>query len=225
MVQGKREEERQVGTAPSSGQCPPLAARRKLRAMEERISWFPIADRDTLTPETRALFDQVEEKLGFVPNVFRAFAWREDRFRRWYAHFDDLMQPSPGLGKAEREMISVVVSMQNQCLYCLTAHGFAVRALLKNPVLGDRVTLDYRRAGLSEKQMAMLDFAVKLTLDPVTVSEDDVDELRAQGFDDEDIWDIAEVTAMFNFTNRLMSATGVLPNPEYHAMARETKRG
>jgi len=95
-----------------------------------------------------------------------------------------------------------------------------VRALLKDPVKGDRITLDYRRAGLSEKQMAMLDYAVKLTLDPVTVSEDDVDELRAVGFSDEDVWDIIEVTAMFNFTNRVMSAAGVMPNPEYHGMAR-----
>lgn len=189
-------------------------------AMEDRISWFPIADRSSLSAETRALFDQVEEKLGFVPNVFTAFAWREARFTRWRAHFDDLMQPSPGLGKAEREMISVVVSMQNQCLYCLTSHGFALRALLKDPVKGARLTLDYRRAGLSEKQMAMLDFAVKLTLDPVTCSEEDVDDLRGLGFSDEDVWDIAEVTAMFNYTNRLMSAAGVLPNAEYHGMAR-----
>ncbi|MBI5946930.1 MAG: peroxidase-related enzyme [Chloroflexi bacterium] len=188
--------------------------------MDERISWFPVAERSSLSPETQALFAQVEEKLGFVPNVFRAFAWREPRFRKWLAHYDDLMQPSPGLGKAEREMISVVVSMQNQCLYCLAAHGFAVRALLKDPVKGERVTLDYRRAGLNERQTAMLDFVVKLTLDPVTVEEADVDELRAQGFEEEDIWDIAEVAAMFNFTNRLMSAAGVLPNPEYHGMAR-----
>lgn len=188
--------------------------------MTDRISWFPIADRETLSEETKALFGQIEEKLGFVPNVFRAFAWREGRMGKWWAHFDDLMQASPGLGKAEREMISVVVSMQNQCLYCLTSHGFAIRALLKDPVKGDRITLDYRRAGLSEKQMAMLDFAVKLTLDPVTVSEEDIDELRAVGFNDEDVWDIIEVTAMFNFTNRLMSGTGVMPNPEYHGMAR-----
>lgn len=188
--------------------------------MEERISWFPIAPRESLEPETRALFDQLEQKLGFIPNVFRAFAWRQSRFNKWRAHFEELMEPTPGLGKAEREMISVVVSMQNQCLYCLAAHGFAVRALLKDPVKGDRITLDYRRAGLDEQQMAMLDFAVKLTLDPVTVEEADIDELRAQGFEDEDIWDIAEVTAMFNFTNRLASATGMLPNREYHALAR-----
>lgn len=189
-------------------------------AMTERISWFPIAERASLAPETQALFDQLEAKLGFVPNVFRAFAWKESRFQKWRAHFEELMQPSPGLGKAEREMISVVVSMQNQCLYCLAAHGFAVRALLKDPVRGDRVTLDYRRAGLNEKQVAMLDYAVKITLDPAGCDEADIEELRAHGFADEDIWDIAEVAAMFNFTNRLASATGMLPNPEYHGMAR-----
>jgi uncharacterized peroxidase-related enzyme len=188
--------------------------------MDERISWFPIAERSSLSLETQALFNQLDEKLGFVPNVFIAFAWREERFNKWREHFDDLMQGSPGLGRAEREMISVVVSMQNQCLYCLTAHGFALRALLKDSVKGDRVTLDYRRAGLSEKQVAMLDFAVKLTLDPVTVSEEDIDDLRGLGFSDEDVWDIAEVTAMFNFTNRLASATGMMPNREYHGMAR-----
>jgi uncharacterized peroxidase-related enzyme len=188
--------------------------------MTDRISWFPIAERDSCSEETRALFDQLEEKLGFVPNVFRAFAWRVDRMHKWKAHFDDVMTPSEGLGKAEREMISVVVSMQNQCLYCLTSHGFALRALLKDPVKGERIVLDYRRAGLTEKQMAMLDFAVKLTLDPVTVSEEDLDELRAVGFSDEDAWDIVEVTATFNYTNRLMSGIGALPNPEYHGMAR-----
>jgi len=188
--------------------------------MDERISWFPIAQRASLAPETRAIFDQVEEKLGFVPNVFLAFAWREDRFHKWRAHFEDLMLPSSGLGKAEREMISVVVSMQNQCLYCLTAHGFALRALLHDPVKADRLTFDYRRAGLTEKQMAMLDFVVKLTLDPVTCSEEDVDELRGLGFADEDVWDIIEITAMFNYTNRLSSGAGIMPNAQYQALAR-----
>lgn len=186
----------------------------------DRISWFPVAEESALSGETQALFGQLREKLGFVPNVFRAFAWREQRFRRWLAHFDELMQPSPGLSKAEREMVSVAVSMENQCLYCLVAHGFAVRALLKDPVKGDRVTLDYRRAGLPERQVAMLDWAVKITREPVRCEEADVEGLRALGFADEDIWDVAEIAAMFNFTNRLASATGMLPNPEYHAMAR-----
>jgi uncharacterized peroxidase-related enzyme len=188
--------------------------------MSERISWFPIATRESLAPETQALFAQLEEKLGFVPNVFLAFGWKGPRFDKWRAHFEDLMQPSDGLGKAEREMISVAVSMKNGCLYCLAAHGFAVRALLKDPVKGDRVTLDYRRAGLDEKHLAMLDYAVKITVDPAACDESDIEDLRGHGFSDEDIWDIAEVAAMFNFTNRLASATGMLPNPEYHAMAR-----
>ena len=187
---------------------------------EERISWFPVANREDLSPETQALFAQLEVKPGFVPNVFRAFAWREERFAKWRAHFEDLMQPSAGLSRAEREMISVAVSMHNQCLYCLTAHGAAVRALTKNPVLGDRITLDYRRAGLPARQMAMLDYAVKITREPAACDETDIAGLRAHGFIDEDIWDIAEVAAMFNFTNRLASATGMMPNREYHSMAR-----
>jgi uncharacterized peroxidase-related enzyme len=188
--------------------------------MEDRISWFPIAERSALSPETAALFAQLEEKLGFIPNVFRAFAWREPRFTKWRVHFEELMQPTPTLGKAEREMISVAVSMQNQCLYCLAAHGFAVRALTKDPVLGDRITLDYRRAGLTPRQVAMLDYAVKITLEPAACDEEDIAALREHGFSDEDIWDIAEVAAMFNFTNRLASATGMMPNHQYHAMAR-----
>jgi uncharacterized peroxidase-related enzyme len=186
----------------------------------ERISWFPVLEREELSHEARAFFDQIEQRMGFVPNVFRAFAWRGDRMLTWWVHYQAVMEPTPGLGKAEREMIAVVVSMQNQCLYCLTSHGYALRTILKDPVRGDRITLDYRKAGLSERQMAMLDFAVKLTLDPVTVTEDDIDELRALAFSDEDCWDIIEVASLFNFTNRLMSGTGVLPNPEYHGLAR-----
>ena len=188
--------------------------------MTDRISWFPIAERDTCSPETRAFFDQLEEKLGFVPNVFRAFAWREPRMLKWRAHFDDLMTPSEGLGKVDREMISVVVSMQNQCLYCLTTHGFALRALMKDPVKADRVVLDYRRAGLSEKQMAMLDFAVKLTEEPTKIVEADRQRLRDAGFSDRDIWDIASVAGFFNMSNRVAAATDMRPNPEYHTQAR-----
>ncbi len=186
----------------------------------ERISWFPIAGRDALSTEAAEVFDVLTEKLGFVPNVFRAFAWKGPRFDRWREHFDLLMQPTPGLSRLEREMISVAVSMVNGCLYCLVAHGFSVRALIKDPVKGDRVTYDYRRAGLEPRQVAMLDYAVKITKTPAECSEDDIETLRGHGFADEDIWDIAEVAAMFNFTNRLASATGMIPNPEYHALAR-----
>lgn len=188
--------------------------------MEERVSWYPIAPRESLSPTTQALFAQLDEKLGFVPNVFVAFAWKGERFERWREHFELLMKPTPGLGKAEREMISLAVSMQNQCLYCLTAHGFALRAILKDPVTADRITFDYKRAGLDDRDIAMLNYAVKITLEPAACDEVDIEELREFGFEDEDIWDIAEVAAMFNFTNRLASATGMLPNREYQSMAR-----
>ena len=186
----------------------------------EKISYFPIASDDQLSDYQQKLFAKVAERTGIVPNVFRAFAWRPERFAKWFAHFSDLMRGTDTLTAAEREMISVAVSMANGCLYCLVAHGAAVRQLVGDPVLGDRITLDYRRAGLDERRTAMLDYAVKLTKTPLECDEADVESLRRLGFTDEDIWDIAEITAMYNFTNRLAMATGMLPNPEYHGMAR-----
>lgn len=187
---------------------------------EERISWFPVASEEALPEYPRKLFTRVRERVGFIPNVFRAFAWRPDRFIKWRAHFDDLMKPTETLTALDREMISVAVSMENGCLYCLTAHGAQVRLLAGDPVQGDRITLDYRRASLTERQVAMLDYAVKITRSPRDCDEADIQRLRDLGFTDEDIWDIIEVAAMFNFTNRLASATGMMPNPEYHAIGR-----
>lgn len=187
---------------------------------EERISWFPIASEDELTPEVRALFAKMRERIGFVPNVFRAYAWRPDRLLKWRAHFDDLMRGTDTLSAAEREMIAVAVSMANGCLYCLTSHGAALRVRVGDAVLGDRITLDYRRAALDERRTAMLDYAVKLTKSPVECDEADLQRLLGLGFTREDVWDIAEIGAMFNFTNRLSSATGMLPNPEYNGMGR-----
>ena len=186
----------------------------------ERISWFPIASEDQLPSGVRALFARAMEKIGFIPNVFRAYAWRPDRLLKWRAHFDDLMHGSDTLSATEREMIAVAVSMANGCLYCLTSHGAALRARLGDAVLGDRITLDYRRADLDARQTAMLDYAVKLTKTPVECDEADVQKLLALGFTTEDVWDIVEITAMFNFTNRLAFGTGMLPNREYHAMGR-----
>jgi uncharacterized peroxidase-related enzyme len=190
------------------------------QVMEERISWFPIAKETELTEYQRQKFESATERLGFVPNVFRAFAWRPERFAKWRAHIEDLMEGTDTLPAAEREMVAVAVSMSNGCLYCLTSHGWSLRHLLGDPVLGDRITLDYRRAGLSPRQVAMLDYAVKITEAPLDCEEDDVEELRAHGFTDEDIWDIAELAAMFNYTNRLVSAVGLVPNREYPGMAR-----
>lgn len=190
------------------------------KTVDERVSWFPIAGDDNLPSGVRALFDKAKERLGFVPNVFRAYAWRPDRLVKWRAHYDDLMHGTDTLSATEREMIAVAVSMANGCLYCLTSHGAALRTRLGDAVLGDRITLDYRRAGLDPRQTAMLDYAVKLTRTPVECDEADVQKLLALGFTTEDVWDIVEIAAMFNFTNRLAFGTGMLPNREYHGLGR-----
>jgi len=187
---------------------------------DERISWFPVLTDDELDEPERKLFAKAAEVIGFVPNVFRTYAWRPERFRAWFAHFKTVMEGTPGLSAREREMISVAVSMANGCLYCLVAHGAALREASEDKVEADRITLDYRRADLTGRERAMLDYAVKVTTDPGACGESDIEALRAVGFSDEDIWDVVEVAAMYNFTNRLAMATGMMPNREYHNLAR-----
>ena len=187
----------------------------------ERVSWLVYQSEEELDADLRKLFAKARENLGFVPNVFVTYMTRPAHFRHWFNHFRELMLGASELTQAEREMISVVVSAQNGCLYCLVSHGAELRRLLKDEVLGDRITFDYRRAGLDGRTTAMLDFVVKLTKEPVTCDEADVERLRGHGFSDAAIFDIAEVTAMFNFTNRLASATGMLPNREYHRIGRD----
>jgi uncharacterized peroxidase-related enzyme len=185
-----------------------------------RISHFPAGDEQDLSHEIQAVYARCREKLGFVPNVFLAYQWRPPRLAAWLAHFDAVMEPTESLPAAEREMIAVAVSMANACSYCLVAHGFSVRKLTRDPVNGDLITLDYRRAEITPRQRAMLDYATKLTVRPGDCDEADLDALRACGLSDEDLWDVIEIAAMFNFTNRMAHGTGMLPNPEYHAMAR-----
>lgn len=187
---------------------------------DAQVSWFPVPDETELPDDLVKLFGKAREKLGFVPNVFRAYAWRPERFRPWFDHFRDLHVPSANLSEAEREMVAVVVSMANGCLYCLVAHGASLREALGDPVRADRITLDYRRAELDDRQRAICDYADKITRTPTLCDIDDIDELRGHGLTDEEIWDVAEIAAMYNFTNRLAMATGQLPNPEYHALAR-----
>lgn len=186
----------------------------------ERVSWLTLPAEETLDPDLQKLFAKAREKLGFVPNVFVGYAIRQSHFRYWFSHFRELMQGDSELSAAQREMISVVVSAENHCLYCLVAHGADLRLALADPVLGDRITFDYQRAGLDERTVAMLDYAVKITRDPVSCSEADIERLRGLGYSDETIFDIAEIAAMYNFTNRLASATGMLPNREYHSFGR-----
>jgi uncharacterized peroxidase-related enzyme len=186
----------------------------------DRISWLAVPEEEYLDDDLKRLFRKARENIGFVPNVFLAYMVRPEHFRRWFNHFREIMQGESELTPAEREMISVVVSAENQCLYCLVAHGADLRQALEDPILGDRITFDYRRAGLSPRREAMLDFAVKITRSPVDCGEQDVERLREHGFSDEGIFDIAETAAMYNFTNRLASATGMLPNREYHHLGR-----
>jgi uncharacterized peroxidase-related enzyme len=187
----------------------------------ERISWFPVPDERDLPADLQGLFRAARERIGFVPNVFRTYAYRPERLSAWFAHFRLLHEATPGLSAAEREMIAVVVSMANGCLYCLVAHGAALREAWGDPVMADRITLDWRRAdGLSARQRAICAFAERLTLRPVEATEEDLEALRGHGLADEDAWDVIEVAAMYNFTNRLAQATGQIPNAEYHALAR-----
>ena len=175
---------------------------------------------DPIPEETQAYFDICAEKLGLVPNVLTAYTHDIDKLNTFTAMYNDLMLAPSGLSKLEREMIAVVVSAVNHCWYCLVAHGAAVRQLSGDPVLGEALVMNYRYASVDDRTRAMLDFAVKLTQTSGDIEEPDRATLRAHGFGDRDIWDIAAVTAFFNMTNRLASATGMQPNTEYHGRAR-----
>jgi uncharacterized peroxidase-related enzyme len=173
-----------------------------------------------LSEEMQAYFQKCDEKIGFVPNVLRAYAHDNAKLEAFAAFYNDLMLAPSGLSKLEREMIAVVVSSCNRCYYCLTAHGAAVRQLSGDPVLGEMLVQNYRAADLKPRHRAMLDFAVKLTEAPWTVEEEDREALRRAGFSDRDVWDIAAVASFFNMSNRMASAVDMRPNPEYHGQAR-----
>ncbi|MCA9987743.1 MAG: peroxidase-related enzyme [Anaerolineales bacterium] len=186
----------------------------------ERTSWLELPAPEDVDPGMQKLFAKAMEVVGFVPNVFVGYTIRPTHFRPWFDHFRAVTEKESELTRAEREMIGLAVSSENQCLYCLVSHGAELRILLGDAVQGDRITIDWRRAGLDERTTAMLDYAVKITVAPVECEEDDVQYLRSLGFSDEAIFDIAETAAMFNFTNRLASATGMMPNREYHSLGR-----
>jgi uncharacterized peroxidase-related enzyme len=173
-----------------------------------------------LSPEMAAFFKLCEQKIGFVPNVMKAFAFDMAKLEAFVAYRNDLMLGDSGLSKIEREMIAAVVSAQNRCYYCITAHGAAVRHLSGDPVLGEQMVMNYRAAALNQRQRAMLDFAVKLTIEPWLIEEADREQVRRAGFSDRDIWDIAAVASFYNMTNRLASATDMRPNSQYHAQGR-----
>ncbi|MEM6615664.1 MAG: peroxidase-related enzyme [Pseudomonadota bacterium] len=175
---------------------------------------------EPLDEDIGAVFAKCVEKLGLVPNVLKAYAFDQTKLRAFMAFYNDLMLGPSGLTKLEREMIAVVVSSANRCFYCLTAHGQAVRLFSDDPILGEILVMNYRAADLSERHRAMLDFAWALTTEPHVVDDAHRAGLRAVGFSDRDIWDIASVVGFFNMTNRLATATDMRPNPEYHAQNR-----
>ena len=184
------------------------------------MSWFPVPEESELPDDLRGLFAKARERVGFVPNVFRAYSYRPERLRAWFAHYRQLHEPTDNLDVAEREMIAVAVSMANGCLYCLIAHGAALREALGDPILADRITLDHRRAGLDPRRTAILDYAVKVTERPLDCTPEDLEELKSFGLTEEEVWDVVEIAAMYNFTNRMSLACGMIPNEEYHALAR-----
>jgi uncharacterized peroxidase-related enzyme len=175
---------------------------------------------DPLPEETQKYFDICVEKLGMIPNVLQANAFDIDKLNAFTGIYNDLMMAPSGLSKLEREMIAVVVSSINKCFYCLVAHGAAVRQLSGDPILGEMLVMNYRVAPLDSRQRAMLDFAALMTTASATIEDSDRQTLRDAGFNDRDIWDIANVAGFFNMSNRVASATAMQPNEEYHAQFR-----
>ncbi|WP_035281912.1 peroxidase-related enzyme [Brevibacterium album] len=187
---------------------------------EPPISRFPVPSLDELPGDIRERILAVQEKSGFVPNVFLALAHRPDEFRAFFAYHDALMEKESGLTKAEREMIVVATSSANECQYCVVAHGAILRIRAKNPLISDQVAANYRKADISARQRAMLDFAMRVSQSAQTVDEADFEALHAHGFTDEDIWDIAGVASFFGLSNRMANVMAMRPNAEFYGMGR-----
>ncbi|HJU24794.1 MAG TPA: peroxidase-related enzyme [Casimicrobiaceae bacterium] len=191
---------------------------------EPPISRYPVPKLDELPDDIRARIDEVQEKAGFVPNVFLTLAHRPDEFRAFFAYHDALMLKESGLSKAEREMIVVATSGANDCLYCIVAHGAILRIYAKNPLVADQVAVNYRKADITLRQRAMLGFAMKVATDSATIVDDDFSRLREHGFTDEDIWDIGAIAAFFALSNRMANMISMRPNDEFHLLGRVPKR-
>ncbi|MDP2034086.1 MAG: peroxidase-related enzyme [Polaromonas sp.] len=186
---------------------------------------YPLPDLNTLPGDIQAKILEVQEKAGFVPNVFLALARRPAEWRAFFAYHDALMlREESGLSKGDREMIVTTTSAANQCLYCVVAHGALLRIYEKKPLVADQVAVNYRKADITPRQRAMLDFAMKVCERSHEVEEADFVALQAHGFNDEDIWDIAAITAFFGLSNRIASFSGMLPNPEFYLMGRVPKQ-
>ena len=193
-------------------------------AAQAPISRYPVPDLATLPEDLRARILAVQEKAGFVPNVFLALAHRPDEFRAFFAYHDALMEKPGGLTKAEREMIVVATSSANQCLYCVVAHGAILRIRAKNPLVADQVATNYRKADITPRQKAMLDFAMKVSREAEAIGEADFAALQAHGFTEEDAWDIGAIAGFFALSNRMANMIGLRPNEEFYSMGRGEAR-
>ena len=181
---------------------------------------FPTPSLNSLPEDIRARLVEVQEKSGFIPNVFLTLAYRPDEFRAFFAYHDALMDKDGGLSKAEREMIVVATSSANQCHYCVIAHGAILRIRAKNPQIADQIAVNYRKADITPRQRAMLDFAMKVSGQAHTISEADFAAIASHGFTDDDIWDIAAIAAFFALSNRMANVTAMRPNDEFYMMGR-----
>jgi uncharacterized peroxidase-related enzyme len=187
------------------------------------ISRYAVPKLEDLPEDIRARCLEVQEKAGFIPNVFLTLAHRPDEFRAFFAYHDALMLRDSGLSKAEREMIVVATSGANDCLYCIVAHGAILRIYAKNPLVADQVAVNYRKADISDRQKAMLAFALKVALHSVDIVDADFDELRRHGFSDEDIWDIGAIAGFFALSNRMANMISMRPNDEFYLLGRAPK--
>ncbi|MGN7982881.1 peroxidase-related enzyme [Burkholderia sp. 22313] len=184
------------------------------------VSRFPIPALDDLPDDIRERIAAVQEKSGFIPNVFLTLAHRPDEFRAFMAYHDALMDKPGNLTKADREMIVVATSSVNQCQYCVIAHGAILRIRAKDPLIADQVATNYRKADITARQKAMLDFAMKVSQTAHQVGEADFDTLKSHGFTEEDVWDIAAISAFFGMSNRIANVTNMRPNAEFYALGR-----
>ena len=187
---------------------------------DRSISRFAVPKLDELPEDIRTRIEAVQEKAGFIPNVFLALAHRPDEFRAFFAHHDALMEKPGGLSLAEREMIVVATSAANECHYCVIAHGAILRIRAKDPLLADQVAVNYRHANITPRQRAMLDFALQVCERAALIGEEDLQRLRAHDFTDEDIWDIGAIAAFFAQSNRLANLSSMRPNEEFYSMGR-----
>ncbi len=189
--------------------------------MNNQISRFPIPSLSEMPDDIRARIEQVQAKSGFIPNVFLALAHRPNEFRAFFAHHDALMERTGGLSKAEREMIVVATSAANQCHYCVIAHGAILRVRAKNPLIADQIAINHRKADITPRQKAMLNFAMKVACTPYGIVDEDFESLQGHGFSRDDIWDIGAIAAFFAMSNRIANVADIRPNDEFYSLGRK----